>query len=350
MSLPNDLLFGRIAVEQGFVTEGDVEECLAEQAATGDRRPLGELLLARGTITRRQMDAVAALQQQRMATEDPLTGRRREDSLFGRLAWRMGMLRQEDLNFALRQQAERARRGAYLPLGSLLVQEGYLTEEQMQSILEVQRKAILYCPECQVLYTIKGLAGKDVLGWLSTLRCPRCKDALVEPGEEVPAEAQWVVLPLEGLPIRAPSTTSPTPPATQHPTRPIILERARAPDESLPRPVPGVKGDDTTVERKPDRRRSLADRATDAAPTALPSAGPDQGPEAATSEGDVAGGAEADADAPAAEDEEDEGIPARVAQGPVTCTCPVCEGDFVMEPDKFGRVRCAGCRVWFLAR
>ncbi len=248
---PTDLLFGKIAVEQGYVSEADLEECIADQINAQDSRPLGEMLLERSTITRRQMEAILAIQQERLEKEHPKSRQRRADTLFGRLAWRMGMLTQDDLHSALRLQAAMDD-DKVLPLGELLVREGYLTDRQVQSILEVQRKAILYCSLCRVLYALKGLASKDALESLRSLTCARCREPLKEPGDDVPEDAEWVLLPLEGLPVRAPSTSAPTPPSTRRPTRhldgrgktppvmPAPRRSARSTDVDVPSPAAGT--------------------------------------------------------------------------------------------------------------
>ena len=57
-----DLLFGRLIVREGFATEEDVAAALREQGETGDRRSLGEVLIARGVLEPRQVEWILGQQ------------------------------------------------------------------------------------------------------------------------------------------------------------------------------------------------------------------------------------------------------------------------------------------------
>jgi hypothetical protein len=57
-----DLLFGRLIVREGFATEEEVAAALREQAQTGDRRSLGEVLIARGVLETRQVEWILGQQ------------------------------------------------------------------------------------------------------------------------------------------------------------------------------------------------------------------------------------------------------------------------------------------------
>jgi serine/threonine-protein kinase len=64
-SAPDDLLLGRIALERGLVTPGQLEECLRERAsmtAQGSKSLLGKLLIDRGYL--KTEDALELLQEQ----------------------------------------------------------------------------------------------------------------------------------------------------------------------------------------------------------------------------------------------------------------------------------------------
>jgi hypothetical protein len=58
----SELLFGRLAVREGFATEVQVNAALREQGRPGERRTLGEILVARGTLTREQVAAILGRQ------------------------------------------------------------------------------------------------------------------------------------------------------------------------------------------------------------------------------------------------------------------------------------------------
>jgi twitching motility protein PilT len=60
-------LFGQIAIQQGFVTEAQVQECLTVQAQLGGRHHLGALLVNRGYIDEAGLQRILALQKEREA-------------------------------------------------------------------------------------------------------------------------------------------------------------------------------------------------------------------------------------------------------------------------------------------
>ncbi|HEY5678028.1 MAG TPA: hypothetical protein VIR81_14640, partial [Myxococcales bacterium] len=61
------LLLGQIAIQQGYVTEAQVQECLMVQAQLGGHPNLGGLLLQRGYLDEAALEKVVALQKEREA-------------------------------------------------------------------------------------------------------------------------------------------------------------------------------------------------------------------------------------------------------------------------------------------
>ncbi|MBN8215599.1 MAG: hypothetical protein J0L75_03110 [Spirochaetes bacterium] len=51
-------MLGEKLLKSGIITQAQLEECLAEQAASGKR--IGELLVAKGYATQAQIDAALA--------------------------------------------------------------------------------------------------------------------------------------------------------------------------------------------------------------------------------------------------------------------------------------------------
>ncbi len=58
-----EILFGRLVVREGFASAEDVNAALREQGRPGDRRTLGEVLVARGVLTPAQVEALLRKQQ-----------------------------------------------------------------------------------------------------------------------------------------------------------------------------------------------------------------------------------------------------------------------------------------------
>lgn len=174
-------VLGQMLVEKGLVSAEIVDRCVQLQMAAqqqGLRRTLGEILVAEGYLTQAQLDRVLAEQESTFQKRDPLTRRKLEDIIFGRLAVSQGLAGQDDINEALRQQAHiESREGRYVRLGRILVDNGVLTLPQVVRLLEYQKKRILICEQCMAQYNIQGLRpGKSY-------RCKKCGAPLAVPLE-----------------------------------------------------------------------------------------------------------------------------------------------------------------------
>jgi len=74
--------------------------------------------------------------------------------LFGELAIRAGWLGQEHVNWALSVQAERKKHGVHLYLGTILVNQQYISVQQAVQILQHQRVQIMADPSSNLTYNV----------------------------------------------------------------------------------------------------------------------------------------------------------------------------------------------------
>lgn len=138
----NPNLIGQIALQEGYITPQQLEECLAMPAS----QPLGARLIAKGYLTQEKLDELVRIQTAvfNTITADPLRG-----GLFGQIAVRQGYVTQERLNEALREQSYK---GSSLRLGQILLRMKALTTEQFLDVLRRQRKEVVKCPGCDTFY------------------------------------------------------------------------------------------------------------------------------------------------------------------------------------------------------
>lgn len=169
MSVSDELLLGRIAVNLGYLRPDQVEECLRLQAESS--RPIGRLLVEKGFLTAAQLEKVLDVQHRNAETIDPETRRRKEASLFGKLAVREGYVTQDQLTECLNLQRVA---GETRTLGEILVHRGYLTTRQVHEILGKQVKRTMTCPPCRLTFTVITMSGGK------NARCPRCRGPLTE--------------------------------------------------------------------------------------------------------------------------------------------------------------------------
>ena len=179
MPATRELLFGRIAVAQGYCTQEQLDDCLKLQLQRqSPHRPaprLGELMVEQGVLTADQCRTVLDIQQQNTAPAAPpapaLPKGHPGDALFGKVVVREKMATQAQVNECL---ALRNRDGETRTLGEILVERGYMTPEQVKQALSHQLKRIMHCPQCRLSFTVLTVSSGK------TIECPRCKGPLAE--------------------------------------------------------------------------------------------------------------------------------------------------------------------------
>jgi len=177
-----DLLFGKIAVNRKYCTAADLEKCIALQANSRDRVPLGQILRSEGYITEDQHSEILAIQRRNLTVIDPVSRLSKESILLGKLAVREGFMNEEQVNTCLRLQAKD---GEKRSIGEIMVEQGLLTATQLKTLLSKQHKRIMSCPKCKLSFTVLSTTHAKVVP------CPRCKGQLQEgkPSDSVRTDA-----------------------------------------------------------------------------------------------------------------------------------------------------------------
>lgn len=197
-----DLLFGKIAIREGYCTQAQVENCVQMQAFGQTDAAVGELLLFKGYITSPQHARVLEIQKQNLQSGSPLNQAQKEGKLFGKLAVREGLLSEDEVNDCLRQQAKD---GEKRTLGEIMVAQGYLTEAQVKDLLGKQHKRLMGCSRCKLSYTVLSLSNaKEV-------NCPRCKGVLRDgkPAESTRTDAEFATQVLKAVKAELPPDARP---------------------------------------------------------------------------------------------------------------------------------------------
>ena len=86
MPADEDLLFGKLAISEGYCTQAQIYECIRMQSYSKSNTALGELLLFKGHLTAAQHDKILEIQKQNLKAVDPVSKMRKEAALFGKLA------------------------------------------------------------------------------------------------------------------------------------------------------------------------------------------------------------------------------------------------------------------------
>jgi len=172
-------LVGKLALQKGLVTAAQLKECLAEQAAlrkTGQKRPIGVILVSRGLLTDEDLLGLLEDQRRYLAERTTFSQVRKEDFLFGQILLKQGIATSDEINAALRAQAEAAERGEVpVPrLGQILIEMGVSDERVIHETLKIQYKTLYQCPGCGLRYNLKEV------DFEKEYRCRKC-GAILDP-------------------------------------------------------------------------------------------------------------------------------------------------------------------------
>ena len=202
MPSDNDLLFGKIALGQGYCTQPQVDECVQMQSLGETDAAVGELLLFKGYITSLQHAKVLEIQKQNLQARAPETQTQNEAGLFGKLAVREGLLSEDEVNDCLREQAKD---GEKRTLGEIMVAQGYLSTTQVKDLLEKQHKRLMSCPTCRLSYTVLSRSSDR------QVNCPRCKNPLRDgkPSESTRTDAEFATQVMKAVKAEAPPPPRP---------------------------------------------------------------------------------------------------------------------------------------------
>jgi hypothetical protein len=203
-----ELLFGKIALSEGFCTLAQIEECtrlqLQLQSPHQPAPRLGDLLLERGYLTPEQNVRILEIQQQNLDLIDPLVKKKKESVIFGKLAIKQGLVTADEVNQCLRLQAEP---GEARSLGEILVAKGFLTPIQVKEILNKQLKRIMSCPACKLSFTVLTMSeGKRI-------DCPKCKGPLKDgkPTDSTRTDAEFATQVIRSVRAGLPPVGTPKP-------------------------------------------------------------------------------------------------------------------------------------------
>lgn len=132
-----DMLFGRLVVKAGYLTDTQVEALLKEQresSRAGATVSLGEICQMKKLLTSQQVQRVLLAQR--------YTEIREEDKRIGALAVKNGFASEEEIRLALGEQEKLYRAEKKLPnrLGDILVEAEVLTPQQLDALLAAQTR------------------------------------------------------------------------------------------------------------------------------------------------------------------------------------------------------------------
>jgi len=170
------LLFGKIAVDNGFLTQEQLDECAEIQRTSSKPRHLGEICKEKGYLHVEDLRDILIEQLLRFHSEDEHSDEKLVDRIFGQVAIAKEFLTESQLNHALQEQASRESAGKpYQRIGEVLADMNALTTQQVAEILEAQDLTILICKTCVSAHNVPNYAADR------RYICKVCNDSLVKP-------------------------------------------------------------------------------------------------------------------------------------------------------------------------
>lgn len=170
-----DRILGMLAVEQRFISEKQLRQCLNKIEFFDRDKSLGEVLVEKGFLTRVQLQRLKDKLDDSTdvsAGDTPKTNSSK--TLFGDIARQQNMVNEEQLLEALSKQEGFVRRGLNVQIGQILSKNGFITRAQVGRILEMQLRKTLHCKRCNTNYQIENYIPSSIY------QCSECGLDLLE--------------------------------------------------------------------------------------------------------------------------------------------------------------------------
>ena len=125
-------LLGRILLDGEFISPQDLDAALAEQKQSNER--LGEVLVRMGALERKDLDVVLAVQADLSSKKDAKNIAAGVRQLLGELLLQARIITPLQLDSVLKEQQQTGEK-----LGAILVRFGFLTPEELETLLAFQQ-------------------------------------------------------------------------------------------------------------------------------------------------------------------------------------------------------------------
>ncbi len=174
----DEILFGKLALASGFVTQKQLKKCVQIQKELQDEEKydfLGDVLIQEKILSEAEVEEVLRIQHRNLQKRYKYTRHKRDEALFGRLVRENSYASESQINECLRQQAEIEHFDQKIPLGELLISKGYIEEDAIEEILNFQKKREYYCPKCEARLTI------SLFEFGRHIQCTECEESFELP-------------------------------------------------------------------------------------------------------------------------------------------------------------------------
>lgn len=176
-----EVLFGKIAVSCGFITEEQLAKAVENQEKAPDGTHLGKIMVDMGFLSDEELMTVLAIQRENRSRLEMSPAVRKMGMTLGRLAIEKGYCNEQQVHECIREQAKLERFNLFFRLGEVMVSRGVVKHEQVHELLQTQNITILGCPACFSKFNV--LNWKEGMG----IPCPKCGHPELERPVTMPA-------------------------------------------------------------------------------------------------------------------------------------------------------------------
>ena len=174
----DEILFGKLAVKMGYISLEQLQRVVGQQHdGSAQHQRLGELLMQQKVLSKLKLEHILGYQDALLSRPHPRRPAAVGESLLGRLAVARGHLTQKELNRCVWIQELRRADGVESRLGQVMVEQEYLTEDDIISLLGMQHQQIAICPPCGARYNTSRPDEHQ------SFACPRCGTYLQVPSQ-----------------------------------------------------------------------------------------------------------------------------------------------------------------------
>lgn len=176
-----EVLFGKIAVSCGFITEEQLTKAVEAQENAPEGAHLGKMMVDLGFLSDEELMTVLAIQRENRSRLEMSPAVRKMGMTLGRLAIEKGYCTEQQVHECIREQAKLERFNLFFRLGEVMVSRGVLAADKVHELLQSQNITILGCPACFSKF--------NVLNWKEgmNIACPKCGHPELERPVTMPA-------------------------------------------------------------------------------------------------------------------------------------------------------------------
>lgn len=172
MSEKIDLLFGKIALERGYISQDDLQDCIAYQERNPSKQ-LGWIMVHKGYLNDDKLKELLSLQKEAIDVQFKEGSFDKNSILFGRFLVQKELVTEYQVNECLRIQARMAELGITpVPhISQILLKRGYIDQKKLHTAQLLQNQDLYSCPNCMGQIDTRVYArGQDS----EVYTCPTC--------------------------------------------------------------------------------------------------------------------------------------------------------------------------------